>query len=499
MTTSKKTHWFRNTLITLIICGIVGMILAAVLYFRVDRGKTTAEASLQFSFDGAADGIGPNGIKITTEGITSDEVIQAALKASSLDGLYTTEAIRSSVTVTGVYPENLLKQMTNFESLMDFTANRELSISEYHPTLYKVSLSNEFDKSISRANLEGLLRELMNAFRQYFTEHYSYSFLREELAEEVLNRFDYVQQIAIIESVIHQEELFAQELYEKEPLFALNGKGFNDITVQLQNLSNSDIARLNSTITMNALTRDTERLITQYQFEIREQNIKLEEQQERLKHIGVLIDSYEKNEIIYLSTADSLTKIDGNSSETYDALVQERKDVSDGITQIKSRIETYQLKLSDLLKYTDEQTTPEQSVTEIASEEEEAETRTEEARAEVPAMTMTEEELARATAAAEEASAYQIAALEKDIQTLIGKLETISASFSEMLKAYNEQELNEATVSIYGYKYNTPKVLSGGYVVQVIKCAGPLCAVGFMACMVGLIRSRKKEQLTINN
>ena len=334
---------------------------------------------------------------------------------------------------------------------------------------------------------------VMEAFRQYFTEHYSYAFTREELAEDYLASYDYVQQIAIIEDVINQEALYAQELYEKEPLFLLNGKGFNDITVQLQNLNNSDIARLNSTITMNALTRDTERLITQYQFEIREQNIRLEKQQERLKRIGTLIDSYEKNEIIYLSTADSLTKIDGNSSETYDALVQERKDVSDGITEIKSRIETYELKLSDLLKNTKEQTTVQPTPKSKIEDGEE------ETKAETTAPVMTDEEVARATAAAEEASAYQVAALEKDIQTLLEKLKAINVSFTEMLKAYNRQELNEATVSIYEYKYKTPKVLSGGFAVQVIKCTGPLCALGFMACMVGLIRSRKKEQLIIDN
>ncbi len=491
MTPTRKTHWFRDTLITLIVCGIIGMMLAAVIFFKVDPEKTTAEAFLQFSFDGAADGIGPNGIEITTEGITSDEVIQQALKAASLENYYETEEIRSGLTVTGVYPEKLLEQMTNFESLMDFNANRELSVSEYHPTLYRVSLSNEFDKSISRANLEGLLKELMNAFRQYFTEHYSYAFTREELAEDYLASYDYVQQIAIIEGVINQEMLFAQELYEKEPLYQLNGKGFNDIMVQLQNLSNSDIARLNSTITMNALTRDTERLITQYQFEIREQNISLEKQEERLKRISTLIDSYEKNEIIYLSTTDSLTKIDGNSSETYDALVQERKDVSDGITQIKSRIETYQLKLSDLLKNTAGQ--KEQPVRESTAAEggEEAE--------ETATPVMTEEELTRAKTAAEEDAAFQAAVLEMDIQTLLGKLDDINANFTRMLQAYNEQELNEATVSVYGYKYNTPKVFSGAFVKQVIKCAGPLCALGFMACMVGLIRSRKKEQLVISN
>ncbi len=484
MTSGKKTHWFRNILIALIICGILGVILAAVIFFKVDPGKTTASASLQFSFDGAADGLGPNGIRLTTAGITSDEVIQAALMAESLEKDYTTEEIRSSLTVTGVYPENLLKQMTNFESLMDFTANRELSISEYHPTLYKVILSNQFDKSISEAKLMGLLQNLMEAFRQYFTDHYSYS-LSAEIAEEFLSGYDYVQQIAIIEDVINLEKQYAQELYEKEPLFLLNGKGFNDIAVQLENLNSSDIARLSSTITMNALTRDTERLITQYQFEIREQNISLEKQQERLQHVDDLLASYEKNEIIYLSTADSLTKIDGNSSETYDALVQERKDVSDEITQIKSEIETYQLKLSDLL---------DNAKTEVAPVPADAEGGEEEAEGQQTAVpAVTDEELARATAAAEEASANQIAVLEKDIHTLLQKLEAITASFTEMLHAYNGQELNEATVSVFGYKYDTPKVLSGAFVKQVIKCAGPLCALGFMVSLVLLIRSRKKE------
>ena len=491
MTSGKKTHWFRNILITLIICGILGMILAAVIFFKVDREKTTAEASLQFSFDGAADGIGPNGIRLSTAGITSDEVIQAALIAESLDKEYTPEEIRSSLTVTGVYPENLLKQMTNYESLMDFTANRELSISEYHPTLYKVILSNQFDKNISQAKLMGLLQNLMEAFRQYFTDHYSYS-LSAEIAEEFLAGYDYVQQIAIIEDVINLEKQYAQELYEKEPLFLLNGKGFNDIAVQLENMNSSDIARLSSMITMNALTRDTERLITQYQFEIREQNISLEKQQERLQHVDDLLASYEKNEIIYLSTTDSLTKIDGNSSETYDALVQERKDVSDEITQIKSEIETYQLKLSDLLK----NTKAEVAAPVTASEVEDGEGATEEQQTTAPAMT--DEKLARAAAAAEEASASQIATLEKDIHTLLQKVEAISASFIGMLQAYNEQELNEATVSVFGYKYDTPKVLSGAFVKQVIKCAGPLCAVGFMVCLVLLIRSRKKELSAAN-
>ena len=90
-------------------------------------------------------------------------------------------------------------------------------------------------------------------------------------------------------------------------------------------------------------------------------------------------------------------------------------------------------------------------------------------------------------------STTQMDALENDLRALMDKHQKIADEFEAMLKAYNGEELNEVTVNIYGYKYNTPKVLSGAFIKQVIKTAGPICALGFMVCMIGLIRSRKKE------
>ena len=51
----QKTHWLRNTLCVLIVCGILGTILSAIL-FLTNPEKTYASASIQFSFDGAAEG-----------------------------------------------------------------------------------------------------------------------------------------------------------------------------------------------------------------------------------------------------------------------------------------------------------------------------------------------------------------------------------------------------------------------------------------------------------
>ena len=56
----KKTHWLRNTLIVLIICGLAGTILAAIL-FNGENNRTYAVSSIQFAFEGSAEGKAPNG------------------------------------------------------------------------------------------------------------------------------------------------------------------------------------------------------------------------------------------------------------------------------------------------------------------------------------------------------------------------------------------------------------------------------------------------------
>jgi len=53
--------------------------------------------------------------------------------------------------------------------------------------------------------------------------------------------------------------------------------------------------------------------------------------------------------------------------------------------------------------------------------------------------------------------------------------------------------MNDNTVAITAVKYNTPKILSGAFAIQAIKCAGPICVLGFIACMICLIISRVKE------
>ena len=459
----KKTHWLRNTLIVLVICGLIGTILAAVMFFNSDS-RTYASASIQFSFEGAGDGKAPNGYPFDLSGITSDEVLEAALDASGLTGTYTAEQLRKNLTVTGVYPEGIAEQMTRYVSLLDTNADNRAAITDYHTTQYRITLYNDFDKNISSGKMTELLGNIMTAYRAYFAKTYAASLEKGNPIAD-LPEYDYAQQMDAISESVNQQIRYAEEMKELAKDFRLDGKGFGDIVTRYQNLQ-SDISRLNATITLNAVSKDRTRLQKRYEMEIRELQIELDSLTEELKQIEAQVNSYDKDGIIYVSANGSLSRVGSNASQTYDRLVETRKKVTDKIAQTNAKIALYQSRLNDMTGIA--------TATNEAGEEENAAT--------VEQMSQEDQEELRVS-------------VETKIAALVEKKNAIVNDFAAMLDAYSAQEINERTVSVTAAKYETPKLLSGDFIKTVLKTAGPICAVGFMVCLVLLIRSRRKESI----
>ncbi len=506
MNERKKTHWLRTTILVLLVCGIIGVVLGAVL-FRRDPGPTYASAALTFSFDGAAEGVAPNGTAFDLRDITGDEVLTQGLRAASLEGTYTPDQLRPCLAVQGVYPAELVSKVTRYESLLDFTVSREVNVGDYHPTTFGIILYNDFDPSISREQLTGLLKGITEAYRAHFALEYSYG---TELTNSLftLEDYDYPQRLQIIEGYLSSVSAYAQELYEKAPSYRWQSMGFNDIAVRLNNLVENSVPRLNADMTINALTREPERLLTQYRYQIQDLSNQKDKRNQELERLDALIDAYEKNEIIFLSTADSLTKIDGNSSKTYDALVDRRKNVADEITVISSQIAACRQKLDDLLRSTST-ALPEavavirtEPVEEAPAEGEPEEAGTEETETEgtaaeaqtpeepEPVPEPTEEELAEAKRRTE----AQRLLLEENIRALVAEGDGVIADFRAMLENYSAQQLNDLTVSLAGVVYRSPSLLSGSFAVKAVKTAGPIMVLGFLVCMLLIIRSRRKEK-----
>ena len=475
MSRNEKNALTRKVIIILAACIIVGLILSVVL-FQTEKAPVTANGSIQLSFESAAEGIAPNGTKFSPDDILSDDVLVPALKSAGLDEKYTADQIRSAMTVNGVYPDNIVKQMTSYDSLLDFATSREFNMKKFYPTQFNVALNNRFDPQISNAELGKLLQSILQGYRDFFFANYSLGF-NENGYDELfdLSAYDYPQMLQVIELDMSQIAQYATELYEKDPTYRYAGRGFNDFYIRLQNLIDNDLARMNANLTMNALTKNNERLLMQYECEIRDRENELEKKTAELVRLEQLLASYDKNEIIYLSTSDSLNKIDGNSSETYDLLVETKKEVADRITALKIEINDFRLKMDDLKQNgiaANKETVPqEQPDSDLV---------------ELPDASIAEQPVKLDKSA-------QTATLEKDIEGVLQTKDTILADFAEMLNAYNREKLNDGTVVTKFKKVNETSIISGTFVIRCIKTVGPFFAIGLILCVILKLRDEKKK------
>lgn len=452
----KKTHWFRNTLIVLIICGLIGTVLAVILFNKEAR-KTSASATIMFAFNGAAEGKAPNGYPFDLSGITTDEVLNTALEASGLTGKYTAEQLQDNITVSGVYPESIVKRMTQYVSLLDKEADSQVSVADYHATEYGVTLYSDFDTAIASDTLTELLGNILTAYRTYFAKIYGVNLGNTMPIAGILD-YDYVQQLDALSDGVKQESRYAQEMAKMASDFRQEGKSFGDLAAQYNSVK-IDIEKLDASVTLNAISKNPERLKAQYETEIRTQQFKLESLNEELKQIEEQVKAYDKDGIIYVSAGETLQEVGNDKSGTYDKLVTKHKEVTDQISATKAKIALYQGRLDDI-----------SGKAGMEGEEEAAVVLTDVKKKALQEM------------------------IEQKLMELVAKKEAVSKAFASMLDAYTAQEINESTVVTTSAKYDKPSLFSVTFVVKVVKTAGPICAIGFMVCMVLLIRDRRKEE-----
>lgn len=464
----RKRHWLKIAVITVGICLVAGLILAVIL-FNTNPGRTGVSSSIEFSFEGAENGLAPNGYRYDLNGFQTDEVLDAALKDTGLEETYTADQIRSNLIIAGVYPKDIVEQMTGYESLLTGDAGK-VSAGDYHATLYSVTLYNDFDKSISRENLEKILEAVMKEYRAYFEKTYAVSLSKDSLLSD-LSDYDYPQQLEILSGTVTRNAEYAREKASNHPDFQAENQGFSDISVRYNSLQTSELERLSGLVTLNALSVNPDWMAAQYENQIRVLELRLKEQQTEAENVDGLIDQYTKDGIIYISTSSTLQKVGNLSADTYDSLVARKQEIADSMGELNKELAQAQMKLNDLRAGT---------ATETAGAEQETEE--------------TETAAGAAPAAADEAREAQMAAVGKGIAAAQEKCNRITEDFSNLLKAYSEREMNDSTIATTSVKYFAPKLLSGTFAVLAAKTAGPICVLGLLVCIVIMISSQYKAK-----
>ena len=152
-------------LIAVVIAGLIGLAIAGVKYFKTERTERNAAMSLEFLYDGAAQHRTPDGGDFSIDEIKDEEILNQALEVCGMRERYSAEDISASIQVRGSYPRDILRKIKSYHSLFDFSESRGIVVKEYFPTAYTLRLYDDFDVSISDADLSKLCEAIAQVYR----------------------------------------------------------------------------------------------------------------------------------------------------------------------------------------------------------------------------------------------------------------------------------------------------------------------------------------------
>lgn len=431
----------------LIIAIILGLILSLLNFLVINPSKEHVSSGFILLHSGAEKGEAPNGQLYSVSVIQSKDFLKDVLDKTGLSNKLTVEELLDNMAVRGSYPSNIIEQIKSWDSLLTSDPTRVVSLSEYYPTTYGISIYNEFKNKLSKTELTGLLSTLISEYTDRYQKLYGAGVEWDKLGDvfDTESR-DYAQAVDLLSVKCDLVDKHSQALYEVKQTFEKDGTTFLALSTRAKSILSSDLQSLSAMITLNAMSKDTETLRQKYVYEDDIQIRKLNALTQELNQVEELIESYEKDATLYLGSNDNVIEVKGNSKETYEKLIDEKARLAAELNETRITISDIESRIADI-------------------------------------------------DANAEGSPVDGSVLEKAIASASKKIDALVADFDALAKAYNEEYASTSSIRETAIKYHGRSLASGAFIKTVIKSEAPLCAVALVVILtIGLAGELKKNR-----
>ena len=430
----------------LIIAIILGLILSLVNFLIINPSKEYASTGFVLLYSGAEKGEAPNGQSFSIDVIKSEDFLKDVLEKAGLADKMTVAELAENMTVRGSYPANIIEQIKSWDSLLTSDPTRVVSLSDYYPTTFGISIVNEFENKLSKSQLTGLLSTLVEEYKTKYQKIYGAGVEWDDLGEVFdTDSRDYAQAVELLSVKCDLVDKHSQALYEVKQTFENDGVTFLTLSTRAKSILSNDLQSLSAMITLNALSKDTEALRQKYVYEDDIQIRKLVALTKELEEVEKLIDSYEKDSTIYLGSGDKIIEVKGNSKETYEQLVNEKTRLASEINETRITINDIESRIADI-------------------------------------------------DANAEGTPVDGSVLEKAIAAASKKIDALIADFDALTKAYDEEYASTSSIRSSAVEYHGNSIASGSFIRALIKSEAPLCAIALIVILIiGLIADGRKS------
>lgn len=185
--------------------GFVCMAITVVAgFFATNWFPQVSEMRVAFAFPGFEKGQYPDGSNFSPDDLRAADVVSAALSRRPLGNVDQT-MVRSSIEVAGIVPPSIIKERDRLKS-----SGQTPSI--YIPDEYNITFGLRGSNSLSTANREALLLEVISVYTERFRRTYSELPSQFGKAFESLNGADYFEYELILRQDVQRLRTFLASL-----------------------------------------------------------------------------------------------------------------------------------------------------------------------------------------------------------------------------------------------------------------------------------------------
>ena len=308
---NKKKRLYRYAMAIALCTGILlGLIVIGVDY--IVGQSTYARAVITLQYEGIENGLDPNGAAFDINKIKSPKVIEDALMSLGTTE-FDSEKIRESIDIEGVVPEDAVERITVIKemSLEDVSNYEKILDISYFPSQYIVYLRK--NPGMSGKDAVKVLNAILDSYREYFMDTYANTEVLTVTGNLIdYKDYDYAEAMDMLETQMEIMQGYVSERRDQAPEFRSSGTGlsFGDISMALDTIAEIDIANLNSYIESHTLTKDVSRQREYYEYRIKKYNMDIAECQLELTNIQSVIDKYQKDPLVIVSSQESTQEIE---------------------------------------------------------------------------------------------------------------------------------------------------------------------------------------------
>ena len=246
----------------------------------------TATVVVDFVYEGAENGIAPDGSELNTTDIYSSSVISQALENLGLDqSEYPIDSIRSAITVEQIADEAV--------DTVNEAKNQEGETSDLQPTKYSISYKVKEKQGPETARL--ILDEILDVyFTQFSTKYVNTSSVVNSTSTVNRSIYDYIEQIELIESALEDTITSLMGRVQSSPYFYSSDTGysFNELANEFSLLRSTEVSSLYAYILQHRVTRDLDALLNKYSERVESSQREQEQYKARITEVEGILNAY---------------------------------------------------------------------------------------------------------------------------------------------------------------------------------------------------------------